>query len=151
MDPRCSGENANKLLLPLSGADRLPCSLRGKPAAAGRRSSRGVTAYSLAACVKADGRNRLDKFPLEKPAAAGRPSRGMTAQSRAGGTRKQTVLRILGQNVGAGYRRPSSASVGYRRKRAAAQLRPAKFFGRGRAAPPLASRGGPPFLLPLLA
>ena len=114
--------------------------LGGRPLAfiSSRETSRGRpplitrddSPYGLAARVKADGRDRFEKIPPpEKPAAAGRPSRGMTARSRAGGSREQTALRILGKNVGAGYRRPSSASVGYRRKRAAANCGPRSFLG----------------------
>ena len=45
-------------LLPLSGADRMPFFLRGETAAAGRRSSRGMTARSRSGGSReADGRD----------------------------------------------------------------------------------------------
>ena len=66
MDPRCSGKNPKQLRCPSRG--QTACIyLLGKPAAAGRHSSRGVTAYSLAACVKADGRDNAGAALLPGP------------------------------------------------------------------------------------
>ena len=45
-------------LLPLLGADRMPFFLRGKTAAAGRRSARGMTARSRAGGSREGGRER---------------------------------------------------------------------------------------------